>query len=390
MKYGPLVLHLTWRVSVVLFVAGLALPVTGFAVVVHAIPGKIAAKAMPLARAARGATAPKCTATPSGATITIASPLSITPNAMNGTPIGDPASVTVSIDCSQAFLNTPNYYDDFTPLAGRLAARDTVNAPPGGQGIMFKTNVAGISVLLTAAPNQANSGPNGRNGGPGWHLGTISCDSGANPYCTPNPISATFTAQLVKTGPVAPSTVHSIQLLRFYESDFVPPNPDGTATTPYPNDSYSYGTLTLNAVTVSLGSCSVSGPSQGLVVTLPTISVSALNGTGMVAGTTPFQIQYSCSSGASLSITLNTATPGTASGVILPPISCAAGTPAANVGVRLLQGNQQAVDFGTAQALGASPNGTLTIPYYAQYYATGSSVGAGPVCATATFTMSYQ
>lgn len=389
MKFGQWVLHLSRRLSVALCVVGMALPSASFAVVVHTKPGKTAPRAMSLPQAT-GATAPKCTATPSSAVITIASPISITPNAMNGTTIGSPASVTVSIDCSQAFQLTPNYYDDFTPLAGGLATLDSINAPPGGQGIMFKTNVAGISVLLTATPAQASSGPNGRNGGTGWHLGTIHCDSGATPYCAPNPISATFIAQLVKTGPVTPGTINSIRLLRFYESDQVPPNPDGTPTTQYPNDSGSYGKLMLSKVTVALGSCSVSGPSQNLAVTLPTVSISVLNGTGTVAGTTPFSIQYSCSSGASLSITMNAATPGSAAGVILPPASCTAGTPAANVGVRLLQGNSQAVQFNVAQTLGSSPNGLLTIPYYAQYYATGTPAGAGPICATATFTLSYQ
>lgn len=389
MKFGQWILHLSQHLSVALCVIGMALPVASFAVAVHTKPGKTAPRAMSLAQA-KGATAPKCTATPDPATITIPSPISITPNAMNGTTIGDPASVTVSIDCNQAFLVTPNYYDNFTPLAGGFAALDAINAPPGGQGIMFKTNVTGISVLLTSTPAQASSGPNGPNGGPGWPLGTISCDSGANPYCSPNPISATFTAQLVKTGPISPKTVNSITLLRFYDSDQVPPNPDGSTTKPYPNDSGSYGSLMLSQVVVSMGSCSVSGPSQNLAVTLPAVSVSALNGTGTVAGTTPFQIQYSCSSGAPLSITLSTATPGAAAGVILPPASCPTGTPATNVGVLLLQGNQQAVQFGVAQALGSSPNGILTIPYYAQYYQTGSPVSAGPVCATATFTMSYQ
>jgi type 1 fimbria pilin len=89
-------------------------------------------------------------------------------------------------------------------------------------------------------------------------------------------------------------------------------------------------------------------------------------------------------------MTMTTANPGSAPGVILSPATCSGKASASNVGVQLLQGNQDAVQFNTAQAVGSSPNGTLTLPYYAQYYANNAPVGAGPVCATATFTLSYQ
>jgi type 1 fimbria pilin len=76
-------------------------------------------------------------------------------------------------------------------------------------------------------------------------------------------------------------------------------------------------------------------------------------------------------------------TAGSATGTIV-----STGT-AANVNVQLLDGSFNPVTFGTAQSLGAAPNGTLSIPYYAQYYATGAA-GAGSVKASATFTMTYQ
>lgn len=195
-----------------------------------------------------------------------------------------------------------------------------------------------------------------------------------------NTVTATFTAQLVKTGPIAPGTVSSINLLQFFDRN-----------SNFTGASAAFGTLVLNPVIVNVSSCTVSTSKKNFAVPLPTVSASALNGTGQpVAGTTPFNIQYTCNAGSSLYITLDTNTPGTAAGVILPPASCTTGTPAANVAVRLLKGDQQPVNFGIAQPLGSSPSGTLTIPYYAQYYATGSPVGAGAVCATATFTMSYN
>jgi type 1 fimbria pilin len=389
MRRAQATLHLTRRISALLLTAGLLLPVTCLAWVVKNTAGRTPSAPVRMAQAT-GGQAPACTASPSSATITIPSPISIAPGTSNGK-IGNPASVTVSIDCNPAFLNTPNYYDNFTALAGQLAALDPTNAPPGGQGIMLQTNLSGIDVLLKATPTQASSGTGGPNGTPGWPIKTINCDTGKTPYCTFNPVSATFTAQLVKTGPVSPGTISSIQILQFFDSDFSPLPPNGQpANTIYTSASASYGTLTLNAVTVSMSTCNVTSQLQNFTVTLPKISTSALKSTNSVAGQTPFNIQYSCPSGWSLYMTMSTTTPGPAPGVILPPAFCPAGAPATNVGVQLLQGNQQAVNFNVAQTLGNSPNGTLTIPYYAQYYATGSPVGSGPICATATFTMSYN
>lgn len=357
------------------------------------LPAMLVAAALLLAPMQRihATNAPSCTATPSGATISVPA-TSIAPNTPNGL-IGQPSQVSVSFNCLGAFDNTPNYYDDFTVLAGQLAALDTV-ASPTGSGLMFKTNMTGIDVLLTATPAQASSGNNGPNGTQGWAIQTINCTSatgGATGSCSPNPISATFTAQLVKIGPVTPGTISSISLLRFFDSDYVPPNPPGYGnTTTYSTASTSFGTLTLNAINVTVSTCTIVAGSQNVVVTLPTISTRALASTGAVAGETPFSIQYTCPSGWSLYMTMTTANPGSAPGVILSPATCSGKTSATNVGVQLLQGNQQAMQFNTAQSVGNSPNGTLTIPYYAQYYANNTPIGAGPVCATATFTLSYQ
>ncbi|HUW53903.1 MAG TPA: fimbrial protein [Rhodanobacter sp.] len=345
-------------------------------------------------RPAAAAQAPACVASPTYPAIAIPSPISIAPGASNGK-IGQPSPpVTVSIDCYPAFQQTPNYYDDFTVQTGQLAALDLTTAPPGG-GIMFQTSVPGIDVLLTAMPTQASSGNNGPNGTVGWAIGTSNCTSSGhhgNGSCSPNPISATFIAQLVKTGPVSPGTISSIQILQFFDSDFSPPPPrfSGLTNTVYTSASASYGTLTLNPVTVSMSTCSISASSKNISVILPTIGTNALQSTGSVTGQTAFSIEYSCPAGWALYMTMSTATPGAASGVILSPASCTSGASATNIGVQLLQSNQQPVQFDVAQPLGNSPNGILTIPYFAQYYATAAPVGAGAVCATATFTMSYQ
>lgn len=369
MRYGRFAWHVTRRISALLLIVGFSLITM---------------------RPAAAALAPACKASPTNQAIAIPSPISIAPGTSNGK-IGQPSPpVTVSIDCYPAFQKTPNYYDNFTVQTGQLAALDLTTPPPGGSGIMFQTNVPGIDVLLTATPTQASSGNNGPNGTAGWAIGTSNCTSAGSGSCSPNPIPATFIAQLVKTGPVSPGIISSIQILQFFDSDFSPPPPCCYTNTVYSGASLSYGTLTLNPVTVSMSTCNVAAGSKNISVVLPTISTGALQSTGSVAGQTAFNINYSCPAGWSLYMTMSTATPGVPAGVILSPASCASGASATNIGVQLLQGNQQPVQFNVAQSLGNSPNGPLAVTYFAQYYATSSPVGAGPVCSTATFTMSYQ
>ncbi len=336
-------------------------------------------------RPASAQQSPACTASPKNAAISIP-PVSIAPGASNGK-IGQPSPpVTVSIDCLQAFNSTPNYYDNFTLQTGQLAPLDQTNTPPGGSGILLQTNVPGIDVWLTATPTQASSGNNGPNGTLGWAIGTVQCDFGGYQLnCNPNPISTRFTAQLVKTGPVSPGTISNLKILQFFDTDSAP-----NQYLTYSGASNAYGTLTLNPVTVSMSTCNVTAGSSNINVILPTIATNALPGAGSVAGRTPFIIQYSCPVGWSLYMTMSTTRPAVATGVILSAATCTQGTSASNIGIQVLQNNLQPVQFDVAQPLGNSPNGLLTLNYYAQYYATGSPTGPGPVCGTGTFTMSYQ
>ena len=395
MTHAPFASYLTRRVAALLLAAGLLTPTLCPAFVINTASGGKTIRAQVLAAQVAGGQAPACSASPTSAAIPLPSTISIAPGTPNGL-IGNAASVTVNVNCYTAFAATPNYYDDFTVLAGQLAAIDSTSASPTGKGIMFQTNVPGIDVLLTATPTQASSGSNGPDGTTGWAIQTSNCTSAGgtrnNPgSCSPNPVAAKFTAQLVKTGPVSPGTISSIQLLQLFDSDVVPANPPGYgSTTTYSSASVAFATVTLNAITVSMSTCNVTAGSSNLSVTLPTIVSNALPTTGSVAGQKAFNIQYTCPSGWALYMTMSTANPAAATGVIMPSASCAAGSPAANVGIQLLQSNQQPVQFNTAQSVGNSPNGTLNLTYYAQYYATGSPIGAGQVCGTATFTMSYQ
>lgn len=140
-----------------------------------------------------------------------------------------------------------------------------------------------------------------------------------------------------------------------------------------------------NALTFTAPACQANA--TAINVTLPTVSRQSFSGVGSVAGTTPFQIGLTCSSGATLRITLDTAAPVPGqTGVIAPSSGGASG-----IGVQLLDSSGLTpVAFGTATTIGATPNGTLSIGYFARYYQTTSPVGAGAVNATATFTLSYQ
>lgn len=140
-----------------------------------------------------------------------------------------------------------------------------------------------------------------------------------------------------------------------------------------------------NRLTFSAPACQVSTTSVN--VALPKVTTQAFSGVGSVTGTTPFQIGLNCSSGATVRITLDTATPVAGKPGVIAPSSGGAG----GVGVQLLDSSGVTpVQFGVAQTIGATPNGALSVNYFARYYQTGSTVSTGLLGATATFTVSYQ
>lgn len=181
------------------------------------------------------------------------------------------------------------------------------------------------------------------------------------------------TIELVKTGPIADGS----SLLQGSLSKFKA----GT------NNNYIIDAVInlANTLTFTAPACQVS--TTNITVTLPTVTSQALTGVDSVAGTTPFQIGLTCSSGAVVRITLDTATPVAGKPGVIAPSSGSAG----GVGVQVLDSSGVApVLFGVAQTIGATPNGALSVNYFARYYQTGSAVSAGLLGATATFTLSYQ
>lgn len=180
------------------------------------------------------------------------------------------------------------------------------------------------------------------------------------------------TIELVKTGTIADGTALQGQLASFKA---------GTSG----NFIYDAVINLANRLTFAAPACTVNATTVN--VALPTITRQALAGVDSVTGTTPFQISLNCSSGATVRITLDTATPVAGKqGVIAPSSGSTSG-----VGVQVLDSSGVTpVTFGVPKVVGATPNGNLSVNYFARYYQTGATVGAGLLGATATFTLSYQ
>jgi len=302
----------------------------------------------------------------------------ISTNTQVGDPLGPPVQATVTVTCTGLPYDNSTFGQTVTVQAGNLYTRDTANDPPTGGGIMFKTSRAGVSLKVTASPIQASDNSCLRCGPgqtPGWEPATITYPASSTSF--------TITGQLIKTGTITAGTVNANStVMQFYYYIYGITASSGAIST-----------LSTNSAVLSSASCALNGGDDNtFTVTLPTISTSALRGTGSVAGLTPFNLSYQCSSGSKLTMTMASATVfNAANGVLSSSSSCSGTTPAGNVGVQVLQSPTTPMPFTTTgQSLGNSPNGTLTIPYYAQYYQTGTNVTAGPVCATATFTMTYK
>jgi type 1 fimbria pilin len=139
----------------------------------------------------------------------------------------------------------------------------------------------------------------------------------------------------------------------------------------------------LNSVTIIDPACSVN--SNSIIVTLPNIATASLKGVNSVAASTQFAIRLTCSAGATVAITLDTASQAAGTTGVINSSGSATG-----VGVQLVDSNGTAVSFGTTTTVGATPDGALDLSYFARYYQLATTVGAGTVKATATFTISYQ
>lgn len=248
----------------------------------------------------------------------------------------------------------------------------------------------GIEVNLTATPTQASAAPKGPAGVPGWELATVCrpgaklpSNSGQTCYVTSSTpqFTATFTARIIKVGPVAAGTAGALQLAQFTNYSF-----GITDSAPF------YATTLRTSAANVVTTCSTAVLPSSTIV-LPTVSTQSFQGVGTTSGETPFTIHVNCTpapqGSPALAITLDTANPQAgAAGVIAPTTGTGR---AKSVGVQLLQGNGGTpVTFGATIPEGpVPPSGSLPMPFFARYYQTAGGVTAGTVTATATYTLIY-
>jgi type 1 fimbria pilin len=244
-----------------------------------------------------------------------------------------------------------------TPVLG-----GTTNQNPGTNGYVFPTGTPGIGFEILHGTSSSY-----------YTIGPFSGCSGSNCTIGSGVFSVQSALYLVVTGTIAPgATVSAGQLAQWYNGSL-----------------YVEGFNLSNTVRIVMPACSINTSPQ--TVTLPTVAAKEFGGKGSTAGTTAFSIALTClaagQSPESMSITFTAA--GTASGItgVLTPTSGSA----TGVGVRLLQSDYQTpVTFGTAISEGTPASGSLNLPFVAQYYQTATTVAAGSLTASATFTLTYQ
>ena len=238
-----------------------------------------------------------------------------------------------------------------------IGVQNVAGSQPSSGAVIFPTGVAGIGYRVTH-PDTSN------------YLAAYPGDSIASGSYQ---MSVTSGLEFVKTGTIANGATVGSGTMGYWRYD-------SNSNSRMENFNLS------TTLTFVYPSCSVN--TSTINVTLPTVSNTAFNGVGTVAGATVVPISLQCASGSQLSIQFDTATPASGfTGVIAP----ASGTGRAkNVGVQLVTQSFVPVTFGTPALVGSTPDGPLNLTYYARYYQTATPVAAGTVSATATFTLSYQ
>ncbi|KUY50833.1 MULTISPECIES: fimbrial protein [unclassified Burkholderia] len=151
------------------------------------------------------------------------------------------------------------------------------------------------------------------------------------------------------------------------------------------------GTLTFKG-SVNAQTCQVSDADKTKTVTLPTVQAQTLNAAGDTSGQQYFAIHVTgCDHGADAAKKVATSF---SSQYFDPNTGTLTSTSAGaqNVNVQLLNGDYSVIKVGDGSSstpIAIDDGGSATMPFYAQYYATGAA-GKGDVNANATFTLTYQ
>ncbi|MGC1549122.1 MAG: hypothetical protein WA777_11390 [Rhodanobacter sp.] len=325
------------------------------------------------------AAAPNCKA--SSATLSFPTTVTIPSNTAVGSTLAT-GTANMTFTCTGlSSSNTPA-----TIQAGQtLAPLDPTNNV-NGPGITFATGVSGLAVLVTATPVQATSnsclacGPTST---AGYVLGSVTGNSGT--------VTANYTATLIKTGPIAPGTIPSTNLIPFWW--YIPGNGNGYSTSMSLN-----ANLVLPAINLTAPSCTLTTGSQNIAVKLPTVASSSLATAGQVAGATAFSISIT---GCPTSVTKLTTFFNSGGNIDTTSGNLLNNGSAANIEVQLLNGpGGSAAAYSVINLTGAQASaqnssqyslvGTgATLNYYAQYIAYGGAAGAGTVNTSVTFTIAY-
>ncbi len=282
-------------------------------------------------------------------TFSLPTTISVPANTPDGTILASSAQANLTnppvIQCGIYFGNY------FFPRAGILTY-GVANSRGGykADNITYDTGIPGIGYRITHPTDHLTPYP----------MNTESVSSST--------FSVTSGMELVKTGPITSGSVLAAGKLADWRWGSLIPETFRLA----------------NSITFTTPSCTI--VTNPINVTLPTVATNAFTGVGSVSAKTPFQIQLSCPPATAVAkITMHTATPDSHPGVVKP----AGAGYAAGIGVQVLDANSNPIVFET-QTVVTPPNATTSIPYFAQYFQTATSVSGGNVKATVTFDIFYQ
>ncbi|MBB5191771.1 type 1 fimbria pilin [Silvimonas terrae] len=300
--------------------------------------------------------------------------IAIPANITAGTSIGTLATQTYTMQCR--FLQSGNMI-----TSGTNTVTFATTAELAYGTTVYKTNIAGLGVRYTFNADSCSSGDVVMTSGKATFTCAYSGPLGGGYMGTPISVKA----ELVVTGPIqggiSTLTTSPAVSIAFVASD----SPS----------SWGQGNLYSGVATGSLTQATCAANSANVTVTLPKISVNSLaSGVGAVASGQPFMLEFTCTTGANISMVLtdsvNQANRGDTLAVTSDSTASGVGIQILKAGTPILFGPDSAAP-GTANQwlIGASPNGKLQVPLTARYIRTGA-VSPGTIKALATFTMSYN
>ncbi|MGT2472651.1 fimbrial protein [Paraburkholderia terrae] len=300
-------------------------------------------------------------------------------------PVSAPVGTTVGTLATDSFQPTCNFpASGLSDTSATLYTDVTTTAAlASGFTDVYQTGIAGLGIRYTFSSPECGA-PNATltNGAV-----RVSCNF-AGPLNGPTMSPYIYiTPTLVVTGPIksgASSFTTVPNIVITYRTS------DGGA------NYWVKGSVYTGAATGTLTHATCSVNQSNVSVIMPTADTQSFStGIGAVAAPQSFTLSLSCSTGATVLITLgdgvNPANRGTS-------LQLTSDSTAKGIGVQVVNSSGSPVAFGQDSATpgnanqwsaGASPNGTLQIPLTARYVRTGV-VSAGTVKALATFTMSYQ